>query len=154
MQQLLSWKIMELILYLNFVIKWNERLVWSLQKYLLLFNLSKHKITSLSIHILMYRYNPLNHLVTYTPSDYCWPKALWIKPPRIYFLEASCKLHDTWYEEGGNETRRLVCDLFFYTHMINDINKYCIKYKLFYASWATLYFILVRLFWWTCFNYK
>jgi len=134
---------MELIPYLNFVIKWNERLVWNLPKYLLLFNSNRHKITSLNIHIHMYK-----------ASDYCWPKALWLKPPRIYFLEASCQIHDEWYEEGGNEIRRLVCDLFFYSHMINDINKYCKKYKLFYIWWATLYFLLVRLFWWFCFNYK
>lgn len=106
------------------------------------FNLSKHLITLLSIRMTIFR-----------ASDYCWPKALWLKPPRVYFFEASCKLHDDGYGEGGNEWRRLVCDLFFYTHMLNDINKFCKKYKLFYFLWATVYFLLVRLFGWTCFRY-
>lgn len=88
--------------------------------------------------------------------QYCWPQACWLKPPRVIFFEASCKLHDDWYDEGWNELRRLVCDLFFLTHMINDINKYQNRWykKLFYIGWAALYFILVRLGGWVFFKYK
>lgn len=95
-------------------------------------------------------------MTMYKASDYCWPKALWLKPPRVIFFEASCKLHDEGYDEGWNELRRLVCDLFFYTHMINDINKFGGFWyrKLFYFCWATLYFILVRLGGWVIFKYK
>lgn len=95
-------------------------------------------------------------MITYRWSDYCGAKAMSLKPPRVYFLEASCKLHDEGYLEGGNEIRRLVCDLFFYTHMINDINKLC-RWRLrkyFYISWASTYFILVRLFGFLFFNYR
>lgn len=88
-------------------------------------------------------------------EQYCGPKALFIKPPRVVLFEASCKLHDEGYEEGGNELRRLICDLFFYTHMLNDINKFTNWYAtLFYFLWASLYFVLVRLFGWWYFNYK
>lgn len=125
-------------------------MLWTIRRqviskiHLLQFNLSKHLTTLLSIHMTIFR-----------TSDYCWPKALWLKPPRVYFFEASCKLHDDWYWEGWNEWRRLVCDLFFYTHMINDINKFCrwFFHRVFYFCWATVYFLLVRLFGWTCFKY-
>lgn len=87
-------------------------------------------------------------------EQYCGPQAFWLKPPRVTFFEASCYLHDKGYEEGGNELRRLICDTFFYIHMLNDINKYCLKNKYFYISWATLYYILVRLWGWVIFKYK
>ena len=101
-------------------------------------------------------YSYIREKLWYEPSDYCWPKALWLKPPRIYFLEASCKLHDDWYEEWWNEWRRLVCDLFFYVNMLNDINKLCRWFykRIFYFCWTTVYFLLVRLFGWTCFVYN
>lgn len=89
-------------------------------------------------------------------EQFCGPQALWLKPPRVIFFEASCKLHDEGYEEGGNELRRLICDLFFYTYMLNDINKFVDKWylKVFYVIWSTLYLIFVRVFWWLFFKYN
>ncbi len=64
--------------------------------------------------------------------------------------------HDEYYDKWGNELQRLVADLFFLTYMLDDINKYQNKWykKLFFVSWALLYFILVRLFWFLFFIYK
>ena len=89
-------------------------------------------------------------------SEYCWPQALWIKPPRVVFFEASCRKHDEYYSEGGNELHRLIADLFFYTYMLNDINKFVDKWylKVFYVIWSTLYLIFVRVFWWLFFKYN
>ena len=89
-------------------------------------------------------------------SEYCWPKNFFLKSPRVVFFEASCQKHDEYYSNGWNEVQRLVADLFFLTYMLDDINKYQNKWykKLFYVSWALLYFILVRLLWWLFFIYK
>lgn len=89
-------------------------------------------------------------------SEFCWPQALFLKPPRCIFFESSCQKHDEYYKEWGNELRRLVADLFFYTYMLNDINKFVDKWylKVCYVTWATLYLIFVRVFWWLFFKYN
>jgi hypothetical protein len=117
--------------------------------------------------VVVSKFPTILYIIYMEKEQYCWPKALFIKPPRVVLFEASCKLHDEGYNEGWNELRRLICDLFFYTYMLNDINK-VISFRLdsnesrikinltktFYFLWASLYFVLVRLFGWWYFNYK
>jgi len=52
-------------------------------------------------------------------------------------------MHDDGYTKGGSELRRLECDLKFYAAMINDCQLSSKPW--FYATWAFLYFIGVRM---------
>lgn len=88
-------------------------------------------------------------------TNYCGfghSKATWLRPPFWYFQNASCKIHDENYENGGTRLDRLTADVGFLWRMLNDANKqetYCKKRNAAYS--AILYFMFVRLFGWLSF---
>jgi hypothetical protein len=85
---------------------------------------------------------------------YCGPKGWIIKPPFHAFFEASCKKHDEGYLKGGDEARRIECDIKFYAMMMKDIYRHQKAHqRAILSTWALIYFIAVRLFGAKFFNY-
>jgi hypothetical protein len=70
-----------------------------------------------------------------------------------WFFEASCEKHDEGYGEGGNEKRRLVCDLKFLAAMLRDTFRTKSPVMIPKVITAFGYFIAVRLGGWASFNY-
>lgn len=89
-------------------------------------------------------------------TNYCgYGKSYFIKPPEWALFNASCKIHDDNYEQGGNRFDRLTADVGFFWRMVSDCNKQeTLKLKRKAVYIAVLYFILVRMFGWASFNYK
>lgn len=88
--------------------------------------------------------------------SYCgFGKSLFIKPPFWSFQNASCKIHDENYKEGGNKEDRLTSDAGFLWRMLQDANKQkCMSCKKKAIYSAILYFLLVRIFGWISFRWK
>lgn len=84
----------------------------------------------------------------------CGNKGAKIKVPNFIF-EASCNQHDVGYNKGGNEAKRFECDGKFFIMMVKDtflVENY-LK-RIYYQSWAFVYFISVRIFGKKYFNYN
>lgn len=76
----------------------------------------------------------------------CGGKGSWIKPPYSAFFEASCNIHDIGYSKGGDESNRFECDGKFFIMMLKDTFRIKNYFKrLYFQSWAFIYFIAVRL---------
>lgn len=88
--------------------------------------------------------------------NYCgFGKSLLFKPPFWSFQNASCKVHDENYKNGGNSNDRLNADVGFLWRMIKDANEQENKWKKKQAVYSALvYFILVRCFGWITFRWK
>ncbi len=89
--------------------------------------------------------------------DGCGPE--WI--PKVikdalfnWFFEASCHKHDAGYAEGGDESRRKICDRNFWLAMRRDALRYEGITRLLAWTLAIVYYVLVRTLGWTAFNYK
>ena len=71
-----------------------------------------------------------------------------------WFYYASCNKHDSGYEKGGDWKRRMECDVKFLIAMFHDF----LRVKFYYKPVAFLmmisFFVIVRLFGWSRFNYK
>lgn len=52
-----------------------------------------------------------------------WILATILKRLRLVFIQASCEIHDFSYWQGGDDKRRLECDLGFFQAIIGDIGK-------------------------------
>ena len=65
---------------------------------------------------------------------------------RLVFIEASCDIHDFTYWQWGDEERRSKCDLWFFTVIINDIQKADLKTTsiLKYTTVALIFYYAVR----------
>lgn len=88
-------------------------------------------------------------------KTYCGPKGWKIAPPYHVFFEASCKKHDQGYKKGGDEARRIECDVKFYAMMMKDIYRHQKPHhRSFLGAWALVYFIAVRIFGSKHFKYK
>ena len=89
-------------------------------------------------------------------TNYCgFGKSLFLKPPYWSFQNASCKIHDENYTEGGSKMDRLRADVGFLWRMLEDANEIEDFKKKRQASYsAIVYFILVRLFGWISFRYN
>ena len=72
----------------------------------------------------------------------CGGKGSWVPVPNFIF-EASCNHHDFQYWLGCRKKDRKKADRQFLTEMMVDTIRS--KRKLFYASWAILYYAAVRL---------
>jgi hypothetical protein len=78
----------------------------------------------------------------------------WIKELLFnWFFEASCNVHDEGYREGGDETRRALCDYKFWLAMRRDTLRQRDIQRLLRWLQALVFYALVRLFGWTRFNY-
>ena len=88
-----------------------------------------------------------------TDQNYCGVKGI-IPPPHSAFFNASCKKHDEGYQKGGDDLRRLECDVMFYIHMLRDIRRKKGLKRCYYRVWAWLYYAFVRALGWTRFNYQ
>lgn len=86
--------------------------------------------------------------------NYCgYGKSVLIKPPYWALFNASCKIHDDNYKEGGTKEDRLEADLGFLWRMLQDINQQTdYKKKRTAARTAIIYYALVRCF--GIFSYK
>lgn len=94
--------------------------------------------------------------MTKRSKNYCgFGKSFLFKPPFWSFQNASCKIHDENYKQGGNVMDRLKADVGFLWRMCEDANKQetVAKKKLAVYS-AIFYFLLVRAFGWISFNWK
>lgn len=79
-------------------------------------------------------------------------KATWLRPPYWYFHNASCKIHDENYEQGGSRMDRMTADIGFFRRMLEDANKLPTlteKRKAVYS--AIIYFLIVRVVGWLSF---
>ncbi len=87
--------------------------------------------------------------------NYCgFKKSLFFKPPFWSFHNASCKIHDENYIQGGKKLDRMTADIGFLWRMCQDANQQetlSLKRKAIYS--AILYFILVRFFGWITFSW-
>jgi hypothetical protein len=84
----------------------------------------------------------------------CGGKGSWVKAPNFIF-EASCNKHDEGYNTGGDDAKRFECDGKFFIMMIKDSFRVDSMIKrLYYQSWALVYFTAVRIFGKKYFNYN
>ena len=69
-----------------------------------------------------------------------------------------CDLHDILYDIGGNYIDRKIADLKLLNDMLKNVNKYYYKRKILSKVWflflCRLYYIGVRIFGFTQFNYE
>lgn len=87
--------------------------------------------------------------------NYCGRKGGWFKPPYHKFFNASCKIHDSSYDLGGDWIERLKADQGFLRHMLRDCQQIQNKYKrMYYQAWCWLYYYAVRLTGKKSFNYN
>lgn len=88
--------------------------------------------------------------------NYCgFGKSIIFKPPYWSFHNASCKVHDDNYKEGGTREDRMSADVGFLWRMCQDASKQQTlwgKRKAIYS--AIVYFLLVRMFGWLSFKWK
>lgn len=78
----------------------------------------------------------------------------WIKSFLFdWFFEASCNKHDEGYVKGGDELYRFECDWKFWLAMKRDTLRHKGGRRLIRFTQAILFFLIVRLFGWTRFNY-
>lgn len=76
----------------------------------------------------------------------------WFRPPLWFLFNASAKIHDENYENGGTRLDRMTADIGFLWRMCQDANRLeNLKEKRKAIYTAILYFILVRLFGWITF---
>ena len=82
----------------------------------------------------------------------------WFKPPHYKFFEKECDLHDILYDIGGNYIDRKIADLKLLNDMLKNVNKYYYKRKILSKVWflflCRLYYVGVRIFGFTQFNYE
>ena len=82
-----------------------------------------------------------------------WP--VWLKDLLFnWFFEASCNRHDQGYNEGGDEARRLHCDLKFLRAMWRDTFRGSLPLVPVKLLQALAFFFIVRSIGWRRFNYK
>jgi hypothetical protein len=81
-------------------------------------------------------------------KNYCgFEKAKLTRPPYWALFNASCKIHDDNYTDGGAKEDRLKADLGFFWRMLEDINKLeDYKSKKRATRYAIIYYICVRCF--------
>ena len=88
-------------------------------------------------------------------SNGCGANKSWFRPPYGIFFYSSCVKHDYGYGKGGTKKDRLYCDTLFLYYMILDTWRIKSTFKkLYYQSWAVLYFLGVRFKGYKYFNYK
>jgi len=82
----------------------------------------------------------------------------WFKPPHSNFFKDECNTHDSLYSIGGNSIDRYIADLLLLKYMLKKVSEYYYKRKPVSRYWfyviCTCYFIGVRLFGYSSFNYK
>lgn len=82
----------------------------------------------------------------------------WFKPPHYKFFKEECDLHDLYYDIGGNYIDRKISDLILLNSMIKNVEQYYHKRKIISKLWflfiCRLYYVGVRAFGFTQFNYK
>jgi len=84
----------------------------------------------------------------------CGGKGAWIKVPNFMF-EASCNKHDIGYGIGGDEAKRFECDGKFLIMMLKDTMSLTGWFRrVYFQSWAFIYFIAVRIFGKKFYNYN
>lgn len=106
----------------------------------------------------MDRYPRYSKLTSYERSlvnNGCGPEWFpeWVRKVSFgWMFHAQCGHHDWGYLVGGNEKRRLECDLKFGKAMLKDVvmNYY---FALIQTIMAPIFFGLVLFFGWTCFHY-
>lgn len=89
--------------------------------------------------------------------SYCGRKGGWFKPPYRKFFNASCKIHDNSYDQGGDWIDRLKADQGFLRAMLRDCDRIPKKTtRTYYQAWSIMYYYAVRFFGNTkkSFNYK
>ena len=89
----------------------------------------------------------------------CGPKKFgWLIPDVILGIDigVACDAHDWDYNEGGDESDRLVADRRILKNMLAVIDAYHLSksVRIRCKMMAYQYFAGVRFFGWTCFNYK
>jgi len=84
----------------------------------------------------------------------CGAKGAWINVPDFMF-EASCNKHDIGYGIGGDEAKRFECDGKFLIMMLKDTMSLTGWFRrVYFQSWAFVYFIAVRIFGKKFYNYN
>lgn len=81
-----------------------------------------------------------------------WPDLKWFNRFSKYFqfcFKANWRQHDFYYSRGGGLLDKLKADIVFYWYMLVDLcdTSHCIKDVLKYFAIATIYFIIVSIFW-------
>lgn len=81
-----------------------------------------------------------------------------IKPPHHKFFNAECMVHDTMYDIGGNRQDRLNADVLLFNQMVRKAVGYfenrSVSSLWWFISLAYLYYLAVRVFGKSRFNYK
>lgn len=83
-----------------------------------------------------------------------WMPSIFKKALFNWFFEASCDKHDEGYDIGGDEVRRFECDWRFWQAMKRDALRYKGPVRVVCYVTAIVYFLLVRAFGWTRYEYK
>jgi hypothetical protein len=69
-------------------------------------------------------------------------------------FEASCNIHDDYYNKGGNEIDRKIADVYLFEYMKQDIKKLPVIKQPYFYMWVLLYYWAVRIYGTKYFYYK